>query len=177
MYYYGVLSKRDKLNLTVLSPGAEAPRDLEIKAQIEKQPQNITFSSYFEFDDPFYVEENYKHRMWTIGDVSIWKMPSFVLEPTDAEGLLDKVKRDGTLILDLRRNGGGHVKTLERMVGNLFTKDVKIADRKGRKPKDPSIAKARGKGGFAGKLIVLIDSESASASEAFARVMQLEGAW
>lgn len=175
LYYYGVLSKRDKLMLTVLSAGTEAPRDLEIKAQIEKQPQNITFSSYFEFDDPFYVEENYKHRTWTLGDVTVWKMPSFVLEPADAESLLDKVKRDGTLILDVRGNGGGYVKTMERLVGNLFTKDVKIAELKGRKPKDPSIAKTRGKGGLNGKVIVLIDSESGSAAEVFARVMQLEG--
>ena len=175
LYYYGVLSKRDKLNLTVLSPGAETPRDLEIKAQVVKQPQNITFSTYFEFDDPFYVEENYKHRMWTFGDVSIWKMPSFVLEPNDAESLLDSVKREGTLILDLRGNGGGYVKTMEKVVGNVFAKDIKIADLKGRKPKNPSIAKTRGKGAFTGKLIVLIDSRSGSAAEIFARLVQLEG--
>jgi C-terminal processing protease CtpA/Prc len=174
LYYYGVLSKRDKLVLTVKSSGAQEARDLDIKAQMDKQPQNITFLNYFQFYDPFYNEDNYKDRSWTLGDVMIWKMPSFVIEPDDAESILDRTKRDGTLILDLRGNGGGYAKTMEKMVGNFFTKDVKIADLKGRKPKDPSIAKTRGKGGFSGKLIVLIDSGSGSASEIFARVIQLE---
>jgi carboxyl-terminal processing protease len=173
-YYYGVLSKRDKMMLSVLSPGVEVPRELEINAQVTRQPQNITFATYFMFEDPYYNEENYKHRVWTLGNVMIWKMPSFALDPPDAEDLLGKTKRDGTLILDLRGNGGGYVKTLERMVGNLFDRDIRIAELKGRKPKDPSIAKTRGKDGFRGKLIVLIDSESGSASEVFARVIQLE---
>lgn len=173
-YYYGVLSKRDKMMLSILSPGLEAPRDVEIRAQVTKQPQNITFSSYFMFEDPYYNEENYKHRVWTLGDVTVWKMPSFAIEPADADDLLGKAKKDGTLILDLRGNGGGYVKTMERMVGSVFDRDIKIAELKGRKPKDPSIAKTRGKNVFGGRLIVLIDSESGSASEVFARVIQLE---
>ena len=39
---------------------------------------------------------------------------------------------------------------------------------------DPSIAKTRGKAGFSGKLVVLVDSESGSASEVLARLIQLE---
>ncbi len=174
LYYYNTLSKRDKLTLSILHPGETTPRDLEITSQLQKQPQNITFTTYFLFDDPFYNEENYKHRLWNLGNITIWKMPSFALDPLDAEGLLNNVKSDGTLIMDLRGNGGGYVVTLERLVGNLFTQDMKIADLKGRKPMDPMKAKARGKGGFTGQLIVLIDSGSGSASEIFARTVQLE---
>jgi C-terminal processing protease CtpA/Prc len=78
------------------------------------------------------------------------------------------------MVLDLRGNGGGPVKVLEQMIGNFFAKDIKVAELKGRKAMDPSIAKTRGKGVFAGQLIVLIDSRSGSAAEAFARVIQLE---
>ena len=45
---------------------------------------------------------------------------------------------------------------------------------KGRKKIDPSIAKTRGNNGFKGKLIVLVDSDSGSAAEIFARLIQLE---
>ena len=64
--------------------------------------------------------------------------------------------------------------TLERMVGNVMDHDVKISDRIGRKKTKPQLAKTVGEKAFAGKIIVLVDSQSASAAELFARVMQLE---
>ena len=58
-------------------------------------------------------------------------------------------------------------------MGGMFDKEVKIADRVGRKESKPEVAKSRGHN-FAGKLVVLVDSRSASASELFARLMQIE---
>src|SRR5581483_8621223 len=85
------------------------------------------------------------------------------------------VRKHQTLILDLRGNPGGYVKTLERMVAGVMDHDVTIAKRVGRKSDlKPQLAKTRGSSAFAGKLIVLIDSRSASAAELFARVVQLE---
>jgi C-terminal processing protease CtpA/Prc len=55
----------------------------------------------------------------------------------------------------------------------MFDKDVKLADRVGRKEKKPEIAKGI-HNPFSGKLAVLVDSNSASAAEMFARVMQIE---
>jgi C-terminal processing protease CtpA/Prc len=62
---------------------------------------------------------------------------------------------------------------LEHLVGHLFDHEVKLADRVSRKPEKPMIAKATGKP-YTGKVIVLINSRSASASEVLARVLQLE---
>ena len=64
--------------------------------------------------------------------------------------------------------------TITRLVSNLFDRDVKIADSKFRKETKPLIAKTRGEKAFAGKLIVLVDSRSASAAELLARTVQLE---
>jgi carboxyl-terminal processing protease len=64
--------------------------------------------------------------------------------------------------------------TLARVIGNVFDHDVKIADRVGRKESKPQVAKTIGGNAFAGKLIVLVDSDSASASELFARIVQIE---
>jgi len=83
-------------------------------------------------------------------------------------------RKQKALVLDLRQNPGGAVVTLERMLGNVFEEDVKIADRAGRKELKPQLAKGRGKSAFNGKIIVLIDSNSASAAELFVRVIQLE---
>ena len=51
---------------------------------------------------------------------------------------------------------------------------MKVGDRIERKGSKPFIAKSQGTRAYTGKLIVLVDSGSASASELFARVIQLE---
>ena len=78
------------------------------------------------------------------------------------------------MILDLRGNGGGLEDTFLRMIGNFFDHDVKIGEVKTRKEAKPLLAKTRGDRTFTGKLVVLVDSESGSAAELFARVVQLE---
>ena len=51
---------------------------------------------------------------------------------------------------------------------------MKIGDLKRRKETKPLIAKTRGDQVFTGKVVVLVDGESGSAAELFARVVQLE---
>lgn len=117
-----------------------------------------------------------RHRFTEFAeDVYIWKMPQFDLEDPKVDEFMDRASKFKGLIMDLRGNGGGLVSMLNRLVGNFFEKDVKIADWKGRKEFEPQIAKARKSKFFPGKLVVLIDSESGSAAEIFARVVQLEG--
>ena len=174
-YYYNGLSKRSSLKLDVLGPKDEATRSLEINSEMKKLPQKIVFTSYFRLFDDLYEEENDKHRFQTAAGVTVWKMPSFGYDPADVPNLVGRFRDSNALILDLRGNGGGYVKTMEEMVGYLFDKDINISEAKGRKKSEPSSSKTKGAGSYKGKLIVLIDSESGSASEVFARVVQLEG--
>jgi carboxyl-terminal processing protease len=88
--------------------------------------------------------------------------------------LADKFRDSKNLIIDLRGNGGGYEETLLRLIGNLFDHDVKLGDVTTRKGSKPIIAKTRGDHVFKGNLVVLIDSDSGSASELLARVVQLE---
>ena len=108
------------------------------------------------------------------GDVVIWRLPSFDLNEDAVDERVDKVKKYKTLILDLRRNGGGAVETLQRLVGNLFDRDITIGNMKLRKESKTMVAKTRGDSGFKGRLLVLVDSNSGSASEVLARIVQLE---
>jgi C-terminal processing protease CtpA/Prc len=106
-------------------------------------------------------------------EVVIWKQPDFDLSDTNvADGFRGKVNASKTLILDLRGNPGGEIDALKEMVSHLLDHDVTIATLVGRKPEKPMVAK--GRGSFKGKLIVLVDSESASSAELLARVVQLE---
>ncbi len=175
LYYYNVLSKRQGLKVTALSPGAGAPRELNIAAKIKESPIAINAENFFTIASDFNSNRNDRHGFQKAGGVTIWRMPSFVFEPEQVDSLMnDRVGSSAALILDLRGNGGGYVKTLERLSGFLFDKDIKIADLKGRKKMDPILAKTRGKSVFGGKIVILIDSESGSASEILARLVQLE---
>jgi carboxyl-terminal processing protease len=116
-----------------------------------------------------------RQREAEFGDtLIIWKMPEFDMTDEEVDRILKSVKRYHSLILDLRGNPGGVVKTLQYLVGGLIDHDVTIAARTGRtKDLKPIVAKKRGSP-YQGKLIVLVDSHSASAAELFARVVQLE---
>jgi len=107
-------------------------------------------------------------------ELLIVKFPEFILTDSEVNNLVAKARKHKALILDLRGNPGGSVETLERMVGGFFGHDIKIADRLGRQhDMKPLIAKSDSDM-FTGKLIVLVDSQSGSAAELFARVAQLQ---
>jgi C-terminal processing protease CtpA/Prc len=175
-YYYRALSPRPGLRVIAQSPGGE-PRQLDLAAKVVKGA--LVVDVLRDLSDLLRQSENEdrldRHRFYDIGSVVIWKMPNFSFEPNQANSIMsDRVNGHAALVLDLRGNQGGYVKTLEQLTGNFFDHDLKIADRKGRKEMKPQFAKTRGGTIFKGKLIVLIDSKSASAAEIFARLVQLE---
>lgn len=107
-------------------------------------------------------------------ELMIWKMPRFDLTEDEVDAMIDRVRKRKALVLDLRGNPGGAVMTLRRLVGGLIDHDVKIGDNKRRKETKELVAKTRGSHAFDGKLVVLVDSQSASAAEILTRVVQLE---
>jgi C-terminal processing protease CtpA/Prc len=173
--YYG-LRPQPGMNVTVQSPDGRAPRRLAVAAKVEKRDLDLTTGAGFgnmirEAEADARIS---RHRYVEPGDAAfIWQMPAFDLEESKVDEVMDKVKKHKALVLDLRGNPGGYFITLERMLGHFFDRDVKIADLKGRKELKPSVAKRRGPT-YTGKVVVLVDSRSASCAELFARVMQLE---
>lgn len=172
-YYYNTLSKRSKLNLEVLSPGEEKIRNLQIESKIEQRPNVIDKNTFYRLFDSDTEALSEKHLIIKTGNLAIWKMPTFSIDWGDVDMLVGKIKDSSGLILDLRGNGGGYVKTLERLSSYMFDKDLKIAELKSRKKLDNPESKTKGDGSYKGGLIVLIDGRSASASEMFARLVQL----
>ena len=115
------------------------------------------------------------HRYYEIGDEAlIWQMPQFDLPDRQVDEMIDRARKRKALVLDLRGNSGGAESTLLRLVGGLFEHDVKVGDLKRRKELKPLVAKTRGDKAFKGPVVVLVDSETKSAGEVVARVVQLE---
>jgi peptidase S41-like protein len=125
-----------------------------------------------------FEEEKQRHvlrqRYLERGDVMIWKMPIFEIEPDGVDHLMGLARKHKSLILDLRGTPGGYIVTLERMIGNLFDHDISLGAQITRKGEKPMVVKSRRKDIFTGNLTVLVDSASVSAAELLARVIQLE---
>jgi C-terminal processing protease CtpA/Prc len=108
------------------------------------------------------------------GDVAILKFPGFYFDEGQMDSLIKKANKYKAWIVDLRGNPGGSVETLKWFLGGVFDKEVKVGDRVTRDDSKPMVAKSKRQNSYSGKLVILVDSKSASASELFARVVQLE---
>jgi len=102
------------------------------------------------------------------------KLETFSVDKRFIDKMMKEVGGHKKFILDLRGNGGGYVKIEEYLTGHFFDSDMKIADFVMRHSSKERIARTQKGKIFTGELVVLIDSDSASASEVFARVIQLE---
>ena len=175
MYYrYYALMPTKGMRLLVRSPGQAEPRELEVLAKIERGANVVDWGNVF----IRYLRERQdvgKDRTVEFGnDLLIWKMTTFSTDEDHIDAMMGKASKFKSLLIDLRGNGGGYTDALSRLSSYFFDHDVKIADMKGHKEMKPILAKARGGSIYKGQVIVLIDSESASASELFARTIQLE---
>jgi carboxyl-terminal processing protease len=173
-YYYYNLRPKPGMRLVVQGPEG-APRQLDVLAKITPGKKQTSFSDLnLELDAEDEAHLN-RDRFFEKDNVIIWKMPGFdIYDERELANIMDRVKKHQALILDLRGNGGGLVVMLKRLVGYFFEQDIKVSDLKYRKEVKTDMAESKGNSGFKGKLIVLIDNRSASASEIFSRVVQLE---
>jgi carboxyl-terminal processing protease len=177
-YVFNTLRPQPALRLVLRDPSGKQ-RQLDVVTNMVPKKRAVDLTG--ESDDIWDVireEENEDHlgraRFVDLADdVGILKFPGFDFSETEVENMIGKARKHKALILDLRGNPGGSVETLKHLIAGVFEDEVKIGDRIGRSEHKPLVAKAHGHP-FTGKLVVLMDSESASASELFARVMQIE---
>lgn len=175
-YRYFSVSPASRVNMTLLSPGAEKPHTLSIDTKITKTASIIPLHRYYERGvvQRGWYDTGKLNEFQEFGkELLIWKMQTFVLSDDMLDSAISKARGFKTLILDLRDNGGGYVDIEKRMLGFFFDRKIKIGDHKLRKEVKEMIAKPQ-TNIFKGDLIVLVDRDSASAAEVFAKVIQLE---
>src|SRR5262245_30831098 len=177
VYMFYTLRPQPGLRMLLRSPEGQQ-RQLDVMAKI-KQGKLVKDLTGQDINDLLREAEDEdrlnRQRFVEVSDkLLIWKMPDFAIEEGEVDVMMGKARKREALILDLRGNPGGYVKTLEWFAGYFLDKENKIADLKGRKEMKPQLSKPHGGRNFNGKLIVLVDSKSGSAAEVFARVIQLE---
>lgn len=176
-YLFRSLRPQPGLHVILESPDGKR-RQLDLMAKVRQGKQILNLTNSMDYGD--YIREMEdedrldRSRLAEFGEeLIIWKMPTFSIDTSHLSSAIGKIKNHKNVIIDLRGNGGGLVDICTRMVGAFFEKEFEIAQYKGRKEMKPM--KSRNTGDrYTGKVIVLIDSRSASASEIFARTIQLE---
>lgn len=168
-HYYGVVRPQAQQHVIVQKPdGSE--RALDIKSKVERR-QVVQITDAL---------DEFVHEIVAGWDVAcpvepailVWRMASF-REPGAISPFISQARNAKTLVLDLRGNPGGSLSGAKALIGWLFDREVPVMTRIGRKGEERETAKPKSKP-FLGRLLVLVDSGSASASEVVARVVQLE---
>jgi carboxyl-terminal processing protease len=138
-------------------------RTLDLKAKFTQRPMFGGFPTTTLWTDVITMAD----------EVVIARLPDFN-DHSAIDRVMGKAGDAATLILDLRGNSGGAETGLQRLAGHVFDRRLVIATI--HKRDEARVLESRpARHPFAGRLYVLIDSKSASAAEAFARLIQLEG--
>ena len=176
-YIYNNLRPQPGLRLTLRSDDA-SPRQLDVMAKIK--PSSVNKYNLHQGINQIVrdLDNEYHSRQpqyYDRGDaLLVVKLPEFILSAQAVDEILGKMRKHKGVVLDLRHNPGGYVETEDRLLGGMFENDRKVWDRVSRSSAKPIIVKGRHHDAYTGRLAILVDSESASASELFARDMQLE---
>lgn len=167
-YVYRHVRPQQLQRVVVRKPdGSERTVDIESKvvARARGELEDLIREIEDEWRRPSYMEK-------PAGDTFVVRLTEFG-DPGEVDQFMKKARGHESLVLDLRGNPGGYVITIDRLVSWCFDRDVPIGTMKSRKKSEVEMAKGR-KDAFAGTLVVLVDSRSASAAEVFARVVQIE---
>jgi C-terminal processing protease CtpA/Prc len=177
LYAVNAIQLRAGLLLSLQSPGG-TPREVYARAKVIERRRIVDPSSSFDLyeliregqnswekDAPRYVD--------VANRIIVSRPNAFYGYNSWIDNLVDDARNREAMVIDLRGNHGGSVNALLRLIGRFYENDLTVATEKLRDKTRQMIAKGAGKDRYAGALVVLVDAESASASEIFARTVQL----
>lgn len=180
-YYLNFVMPRPKSEFVLRSPSGTERRET-VTAKIDPLKRMTWFSIsarlHSDFDRLLLEAEQQRQlakSLWFEQDgVLFWKLPGFFTNEADMSKMIEKARKNKSLVLDLRGNAGGAEKALTFLVSSFFDHDVKVAKKVTRKGEEDIVVKTREQEAYTGPIVVLIDSRSSSEAEVLARVVQLE---
>jgi C-terminal processing protease CtpA/Prc len=171
-----LLRPRPDVSLTVR--GADGVvRDLTPAAKVLAGGPSVGFAQYLDTLKQK-LRARSSSRFVETGGVLVWKLASFEKRGRSIQEGVARARRYPAVVVDLRGNGGGDSDALRRFTGAFFPDPAPITLgwlRSRRGLRALTAERWSRHQGFTGRLVVVVDSDSASASEVFARTVQLRG--
>lgn len=153
-------------------------RDLRLLASVTQQPAIAGLSSWAPHEMRLKAEDAWDNARAEAVELSpdllAIRIPAFLQTGHDVDALFAKARTHKKLIIDLRGCRGGTVDSLHAYLDHIFSHEVNFGKLVERGKVTPQTIKGNAKNAFTGDLVVLVDSETASGGEIFARVVQLE---
>lgn len=176
-YLLGAINPLARLHATLRSPDGQQ-RDLEIAAKVIERRRVVDPRNSFDLGELLREEDDewteMAPRLAEIDDrVAVWRLGGFYAYDQGIDAMLKSARQHQAVVLDLRGNPGGAVHSLLRLLSGLFADRVTVASEITRSSTTPMVAKGSGEDHAQAAFYVLVDAGSASASELFARTMQL----
>ena len=179
-YLYRALRPSPVVQFVALAPGGQ-PRRIAAHAKVIPGKSTLDLTGADGGTDIWNVirrrqdiDQDYDdHFVWFGKDVMIWRMRGF-FTPRQIDDAMRRAHDYAGLVIDLRVNGGGSVDALMRLTGSLIDRVDTIAFGQQRDRRVPEVSKPVDHP-YGGKVIILVDHRSASASEALAKTVQLAG--
>src|ERR1700730_474980 len=167
--YLTVLDPRVELDVEVAQNGSI--RVVKVPATVIPQPAQYFFSFIETGRDSDAQERLYDFKNHDDG-IQYLRVRTFVMPSTEIVGMIKPLRDAKAVILDLRGNGGGRLSTMVDLMGQFEREPFEMATSVSRKKSEPIRVKPLSPH-ITSPLYVLLDSASASASEMFARSMQI----
>jgi hypothetical protein len=173
MRYFELLNPATEMDIEV---GRNAgPISIKIPTKLEAHWENLSFNTWtysearqrLDSAEPYYKDSTYE------GKIGYLKLNTFMVSADEIRSAVGKLKDSNALIIDVRGNGGGSMDALTTLVGLLLNDPYEMANMVFRAKSQPVKAKLV-RPIIGAPVYVLVDSSSASASEIFARSLQIQ---
>ncbi len=177
-YRYYLVRPAPAMRMLVQSPGGP-PRQIDVATKVDMGKRVVDLTQGEDYWEIIRQLEGSSDEQRTMESpdksILIWNIPSFAVSKDDLKQIAGRFNKYRSVVIDLRGNSGGYLDSLTCLLGFLFDHDVTVGQPVGReKNMKAAVAKTQGERVFTGKVVVVVDSDSASASELFARAIQLE---
>lgn len=175
------LRPRSAFDLTVQT-GDEAPRQVHLEPRIKQGNRVMDFSHLSDIWDLINEgenwEEEHKFRYGKFADDNIGYIYIRDFPADEAEflrGVMDQLKGTKAVIVDLRSNPGGELECLKGVMGVFTGQETTVLNMVGRKKTEPMVVRPKKPDFSSTPMYILVDSETGSAAEIFARHFQRTG--